>query len=129
MKKIVRITLQIVGLCVYYWILEKIIALLQIPIPASVLGMVLLAVLLITDLIPLRMVEEGAQVLIKILPIMFVPDGVALIYSFGIIKENGIWLLLIFFITTILVMGLTAITSIALQRGKKPIKHEVEGRM
>ncbi|MEH7235027.1 CidA/LrgA family protein [Bacillus sp. JJ1562] len=127
--KFLLIPLQISVLCIFYSLVQQIVAWFHIPIPASVLGMVLLAILLITDIIPLHFIEDGSQCLIKLMPIMFVPDGVALFYSGDILKNNGVMLLLMFLISTIMVMSLTAITSIYMQKDRKQLNNnpKVEG--
>ncbi|OLO39287.1 hypothetical protein BTR23_09580 [Alkalihalophilus pseudofirmus] len=115
-SKFIKIIIQILILCILYIIFQKIIYILNIPIPASVLGMVIISTLLITNIIPLHWIEDGAQVLIKIMPIMFVPDGVALVYSGAMLKDNGLTLLFLLLISTLLVMSITALTSIAMQK-------------
>lgn len=52
--------------------------LLPLPIPASIYGMVLLFTGLMTGLIKLEAVRETGKFLIEIMPVMFIPAGVAL---------------------------------------------------
>lgn len=61
----------------------------QIPIPGNVLGMMLLFFLLETGLIPLQMVEKGADFLLRHLTLLFIPVVTALIPWGDFIRRNG----------------------------------------
>ena len=52
--------------------------LLPLPIPASIYGMVILFIGLLTGWIPLDAVRDAGKFLIEIMPVMFIPAGVAL---------------------------------------------------
>ena len=60
--------------------------LIPIQIPASIYGLVLLFIALMTGLIQLPQVEETAKFLIEIMPMMFIPAGVGLLESWGVLK-------------------------------------------
>lgn len=51
---------------------------LPLPIPASIYGMVILFVCLLTKVIKLEDVRETGKFLIEIMPVMFIPAGVGL---------------------------------------------------
>lgn len=57
-----------------------------LPIPASIYGMVLLFTALMTGIIKLEHVKETGKFLIEIMPVMFIPAGVQLMTSWGILK-------------------------------------------
>ena len=57
-----------------------------LPIPASIYGMVLLFTALMTEIIKLEHVKETGKFLIEIMPVMFIPAGVQLMTSWGILK-------------------------------------------
>ena len=57
-----------------------------LPIPASIYGMVLLFTSLMTGIIKLEHVKETGKFLIEIMPVMFIPAGVQLMTSWGILK-------------------------------------------
>ena len=50
---------------------------------ASIYGLVLLFIALMTGLVKLPQVHEAARFLIEIMPLMFIPAGVGLIDSWG----------------------------------------------
>lgn len=79
--------------------------LIPISIPASIYGLVLLFIALVTGIVKLSQVKETSDFLIEIMPIMFVPAGVGLIESWGALQEILIPVLVIMVVSTILVMG------------------------
>lgn len=65
---------------------EALKCLLPLPIPASIYGMVLLFAGLQTKLIRLKDVKEAGKFLIEIMPVMFIPAGVGLMASWGVLR-------------------------------------------
>lgn len=61
-------------------------ALLPLPIPASIYGMVIMLVGLVSGLLRLEDVQDVGDFLIEIMPILFVPAAVGLIDSWGTMK-------------------------------------------
>ena len=59
-----------------------------LPIPASIYGMSLLFLLLMTGVLKLKQVESAANLLLGIMPALFVVSGAGLITSYGQIAEN-----------------------------------------
>ena len=78
--------------------------LLPFPIPASIYGMVLLFLCLETGLIHLSSVEETAKYLIEIMPLMFIPAGVGLLESWGVLYPVLWKIAVIIVVSTIIVM-------------------------
>ncbi len=60
--------------------------LLPLPIPASIYGMVILLIGLLSGLVPLSSVKEAGTFLIEIMPVMFIPAGVGLMASWHILQ-------------------------------------------
>ena len=60
--------------------------LLPLPVPASIYGMVLMFLALLTGVIKLEHVRETGKVLIEIMPLMFIPAGVGLMSSWSTLK-------------------------------------------
>ncbi|MFA4646148.1 CidA/LrgA family protein [Pyrococcus kukulkanii] len=74
-----------------------------VPIPGSVLGMLLLTLALITGVVKLEDVEREGEFLVRNMSIMFIPPGVGVILYLDLLKENlvaiGVALVLSFLIT------------------------------
>ena len=94
--------------------------LLPLPVPASIYGLVLMFVSLITGLIKLSAVHDTACFLIEIMPIMFIPPAVGLMASWDVIQANLVAYLIIAAVTTIVVMAVSGlVTQAVLKKGKK----------
>ena len=81
--------------------------LLPLPVPASIYGMVLLLISLMTGIIKLEQVRETGTFLIEIMPIMFIPAGVGLLDSWRSLRPILIPVLVITVVSTIFVMGIS----------------------
>ena len=86
---------------------EAVRALLPFPIPASIYGLVIMMVLLMTKLLPLSAVEETADFLVGIMPVMFIPAAVGLMGAWGELRPVLLPVAAILVITTVLVMAVT----------------------
>ena len=78
-----------------------------LPIPASVYGLVLMLVCLMTGILKTSQIKEAAFFLIEIMPVMFIPAGVGLLTAWGILKPVCVPIILITVITTVVVMIVT----------------------
>ena len=99
--------------------------LVPIQIPASIYGLVLLFIVLMTGLIQLSQVQETAKFLIEIMPMMFIPAGVGLLESWGVLKPILVPVILILVVSTVLVMGVSGlVTQGVMHIGKSHGKRE-----
>ncbi len=90
---------------------ELLYALLPLPIPASVYGLVLMVVLLMTGVVKLDMVEETADFFISIMALFFVPSSAGVMTSMGIIGDSIVQLLVVCAVSTIVVMIVTGLAA------------------
>lgn len=96
-----------------------------LPIPASIYGLVILFAGLMTGIIKLEMVKDAAKFLIEIMPIMFVPAGVGLLESWGILQNMLIPAIVITVVSTVIVMVVSGrVTQFMLRRKKGEQEHE-----
>lgn len=84
---------------------------LPLPIPASIYGMVIMFVCLLTGVIKLDQVRETGKFLIEIMPVMFIPAGVGLMSSWNVLQPVLVPVSIITVITIFTVMGVTGIIS------------------
>ena len=85
--------------------------LLPLPVPASIYGLVLMLVCLLTGIIKLDAVRDTACFLIEIMPLMFIPAAVRLMASWSVIKENLLAYLVIAVVTTVVVMAVSGLVT------------------
>ncbi len=82
-------------------------ALLPLPVPASVYGLVLMLLCLCTGILRLDQVERASDFLIEIMPVMFVPAAVGLTESWEQLRPVMVPVLVIMVLTTVLVIVVT----------------------
>lgn len=82
-------------------------AVLPLPVPASIYGLLLMLLALCTGVIPLDSVRETGRFLIEIMPLMFIPAAVGLIESWDKISPIVFELIVITAVSTVLVMVLS----------------------
>lgn len=100
--------------------------LMPLPVPASVYGMILLFICLQTGIIKLSQIEETADFLIAVMPVMFVAPCVSLMDSIGGVKDSIPALVLICLLTTVTTMSITGVTAQAIIRIGKRQSAEAE---
>ena len=99
----------------------------SIPMPGNVLGMMILFLLLITNVIKLSWIEQGAAFLNKHLAFFFVPIAVGLMTYGGLIAESGWSLAAVLFGSSILGLAVTGgITQILAKKANS--KEKVESK-
>lgn len=96
--------------------------LLPLPVPASIYGMVILFIGLLTGLIPLNSVRSAGKFMIEIMPVTFIPAGVGLMSSWGNLKPVLVPVLVITVVALLTVMIATGYVSqlvIRMQKRKR----------
>ena len=91
---------------------------LVLNIAASVYGLVIMLVGLITKLIPLEKVETAADFLVDAMSIMFVPATVGIMASVNALKEMLLPICVITVVSTVLIMIVTGRVSQHIIRGQ-----------
>ena len=80
-------------------------ALLPLPIPAGIYGIILLFLCLCTKLLPVSSIKETSVFLIEIMPVMFIPAAVGLMDSWEVVRRALIPYVVITVVTTFIVMA------------------------
>ena len=82
-------------------------AVLPLPVPASIYGLLLMLAGLKSGIIPIESVQETSAFLIEIMPMMFIPAAVGLLVTWTQLKEIVVPVVVITIVTTIFVMVIT----------------------
>lgn len=125
MLKYIKQICIILGICLLAEVMEYFIPL---PIAASIYGLVLMLIALMTKIVPLKEVEDVADFLTGNIAILFIPPTVGIMASVEEIKQILIPLLVICISTTLLIMGVTGwVTQAIIRRGEinKMMKEEM----
>ena len=116
---------QLLMILIFSFIGEVLHAVIPIQMPASIYGLVLLFIALMTGLVKLPQVHEAARFLIEIMPLMFIPAGVGLIDSWGELRPILLPVIVLLLVSTVLVMGVSGqVTQQMMHHGKKEDKNE-----
>ena len=93
-----------------YFVSEIISKLLNLPVPGSIIGMILLFVLLTSNIIKIEKVENLANFFLDHLAFFFIPASVGLMTSFASLKGSIFKIILLCILTTIIVISVTGLT-------------------
>lgn len=99
-----------------------------LPIPASVYGLVLLFVLLMTKVIKLAQIEETADYFLLIMPVLFLEPSVKLMTSLAIMKGQAVRLFVLCMISTCVTIMVTGMAAQAVIRMRGKRKKRQEGK-
>jgi holin-like protein len=107
---------------------EIIHALLPLPVPASVYGLVLLFILLVTKAVRLEQVEKVSEYMMAVMPLFFIEPTVGVMESYGLVKGKIAVLFLLSFLSFMAVLAVTGLSAQTVIRLKKKgdTKHESE---
>ena len=82
-------------------------ALTKLPIPGSIIGMLILLILLQTKIVKVETVDHAASALISAMVLFFIPGGVNLMNVYDMFDGVIVQVLAILVVTTILVIAVT----------------------
>ena len=102
--KLFREALIILGI---YLVGEFLSTSLHLPIPGNILGMIILFILLYTKVVKVENISNVTNFLLNHLSFFFIPAGVGLMTSIGIVKSTWWQILLICLVTTSIIIGVT----------------------
>lgn len=86
-------------------------ALLPFSVPGSIVGLLILFGLLAFQLIPLRWVKPGANILLKNMSLLFIPIGVGVMNYYDLLSQQLFPIVLACVVSTFAVMALVAYCS------------------
>ncbi|QUW22446.1 CidA/LrgA family holin-like protein [Sporosarcina sp. Marseille-Q4063] len=105
------IAVQIIGLFIFSYIGDLISSLLKLPIPGSIVGLLLLFLCLHFKIVPERYIKEGAGFILVVLPLFFIPATVGIIQYPDFLSGKGAILIGIVMISTFMTMIVSGFSS------------------
>ena len=99
-------------------------AVLPLPVPASIYGLVLMFAALSLGIIKLESVKETGKFLIEIMPLMFIPAAVGLTQVWGRISSILVQLLVTVVVSTVAVMAVSGLVTQWVIRHKRQQEKE-----
>lgn len=95
-------------------------AVLPLPVPASIYGMLILLIALMTGVLKLESIKAVSKFLIEIMPLMFIPAGVGLMASWDVLSPMLASVVIIVFVTLLTVLGVSGwVAQLVIRRDRK----------
>lgn len=123
--KLLNITLQIAFLYVLSLLGGIIVEFLHVPLPGSIIGLIILLLLLHMKIVKKEYVADGTGFLLPILTLLFIPATIGVVNYPELLSWLGVSLLIITIISTIFSLGVTAKFAQKLEQTERQ-KEEVE---
>ena len=95
---------QVIVIALVLFVSKIIESFMPIPMPASVIGLVLLFVLLCTVAVKLGEVEKVGTTLTNNIGLLFVPAGISVVNSLGVIRQAPFLIIGLIIVSTILLL-------------------------
>ncbi|MFD2412389.1 CidA/LrgA family holin-like protein [Paenibacillus rhizoplanae] len=119
MKKIALGLLQVAGLTVFSLLVNGLTSLLHIPLPGSIIGMILLFLLLESGVIRLNWVEAGASWLLAELLLFFIPSAIGVMNYSKLLESFGLQVLAVVLVGTFAVMASSGLLTSVIYKVKE----------
>jgi len=127
--RVIRIIVQIGILNIFYYIGVGIVTYLHIPLPGSVIGLLLLALSLNFKIIKVEYIQDGAGFLIGILTLFFIPATVGIIDYPELMSTTGLLIILAVIASTLIAIYISGLLTQLIEKrelAKKEIALNVE---
>lgn len=113
---------QVMVILFFSFLGELLYLLIPLPVPASIYGMALLFLSLLTGIVKLEQVEDAADFLLGIMPVFFISPTVSIMTSYGSIADHLVAFLVICIVSTLAALFLCASVSQWMIRKKRGMK-------
>ena len=111
--------LQLFCILVFTLIGELLQAIIPLPIPAAIYGILLMLLALSTGILKPEHISETAHFLISIMPVMYVAPAVNILEQWGLISPALVPICIISVSTTVLVFAVAGLATQCLLHGKE----------
>lgn len=88
---------------------EQLVIWLHLPLPANIVGMLLMLMLIVLRVLPLRWVKVGASWLLAEMLLFFIPAVVAVVNYADLLQIDGWRIFVVIAVSTLLVLATTAL--------------------
>ncbi|WP_017470868.1 CidA/LrgA family protein [Amphibacillus jilinensis] len=109
MRRIGIISVQVAIIHIFLFLAIGLKAIVPIPLPTSIVGLLLLFSALFFNVIKLEWVEQGGRWLMAELLLFFIPSAVGIVNYDELAGVQGLVIVLVIAISTIIVVGITGL--------------------
>ena len=89
MRTLATIGIQIVTLWFISSVAHELVAVMNIPFPANVVGLLLTFGALSSGLLPIEKIEKGGSVLLRHMPLLFIPFAAGISAYYPLVRAHG----------------------------------------
>ena len=107
-SRVVKCLIGFSILCTIQFVCNLFVKIFNVPFPAPILGIVVLFLFLQLNIIKRDWIKDICELMLKFMPLLFVPLSVGIVAYYGIIEKNLIPILINVIGTTTLTLLLTA---------------------
>lgn len=104
-----QVPVQVVLYAIVFLMADRMVTLLHIPLPANIVGMLMMLLLIVSRVLPLKWVKAGSRWLLAEMLLFFVPAVVAVVNYAQLLMVEGWKIFLVIGISTMLTLGATAL--------------------
>lgn len=105
----IQVPLQVVLYIGFFVVAQQLVDWLHLPLPANIVGMLLLLALIMLRVLPLGWVKAGSRWLRAEMLLFFIPAVVAVVNYSELLRVEGWRIMLVIGISTLMVLGATAL--------------------
>ncbi|KPV57564.1 holin [Paenibacillus sp. A3] len=110
---------QVLFFVLVSWLLNGLTALLHLPVPGSILGIVLVFVLLQLKIIRIEWIDLGAKWLLAEMLLFFIPAAAGMIQYRALLRDNGLPIMLVLVCSLVVVMLSAGLVAQAIVKRKE----------
>ncbi|EFE96370.1 CidA/LrgA family protein [Serratia odorifera] len=104
-----QVPIQVILYVVLFLIADRLVQQFHLPLPANIVGMLMLLSLIVLRVLPLRWVKAGSRWLLAEMLLFFVPAVVAVVNYAQLLMVEGWKIFLVIAISTTLTLGATGV--------------------
>ena len=105
----IQVPLQVLLYIVLFLAAQLLVDRLRLPLPANIVGMLLLLALIMLRVLPLNWVKAGSRWLLAEMLLFFIPAVVAVVNYSQLLRVEGWRIMLVITVSTLLVLSATAL--------------------
>ncbi|WP_312046705.1 CidA/LrgA family protein [Erwinia sp.] len=105
----IQVPLQVALYVAFFLVAQQLVDWLHLPLPANIVGMLLLLALIMLRVLPLKWVKAGSRWLLAEMLLFFIPAVVAVVNYSQLLRVDGWRIMLVIMISTLLVLSATAL--------------------
>lgn len=104
-----QVLIQVVLYAFLFVVADRLVTILHLPLPANIVGMLMLLLLIVCRVLPVKWVKEGSRWLLAEMLLFFIPAVVAVVNYAQLLMVEGWKIFLVIAVSTTLTLGITSL--------------------